>query len=417
MTRRPTPNMLGTAMKDETLDAIIGSATDLDIAAIRTDAGTQPRAKLDDSTVANYAERMRDGVRFPPVVVFHDGTDYILADGFHRIAAARLNGAAAIPADVRQGTVRDAILYSVGANAAHGLPRSNDDKRRAVLRLLEDGEWGQWSDREIARRTATSHTFVANLRENLTGNIASEKPRQYITKHGTPTVMNTERIGRTSPVAQAAIVATLREWVKAWDEWNTPLEALLAGDTVIIDDLKGYLPGKVSKDEIKVAAAALLADIRPARAGQPEPASIDAILAAWAEQRYAIPAQRRQALTDMVRQGPQNTSYWNSVSARMPAGTTAAEVRAAASRLLVGSQPVDLQPAPDGSRVLVVAPNGAGRPAAAVTFAPPKATDMSLAELRNALLELFTLPASATNLDILQAATTAHTIAKGAVNA
>lgn len=163
------------------------------IEQIRLDGGTQPRAGIDEATVAEYAAQMEAGDLFPPLIVFHDGSSYWLADGFHRVAAWWRVGHETMPADVRQGTQRDAILYAVGANASHGLRRSNDDKRRAVLRLLEDEEWGQWSDREIARRTHTSHTFVAGLRATLTGNVASE--RTYTTRHGTTAVMDTANIG------------------------------------------------------------------------------------------------------------------------------------------------------------------------------------------------------------------------------
>ena len=34
---------------------------------------------------------------------------------------------------------------------AHGLRRSNADKRRAVLTLLNNEEWAKWSAREIAK--------------------------------------------------------------------------------------------------------------------------------------------------------------------------------------------------------------------------------------------------------------------------
>jgi hypothetical protein len=53
-------------------------------------------------------------------------------------------------------------LYAVGANASHGLKRTNRDKRNAVLVLLKDPEWQGWSDREIARRCVVSpHTVAA----------------------------------------------------------------------------------------------------------------------------------------------------------------------------------------------------------------------------------------------------------------
>lgn len=139
----------------------------LAISLIRTDGGTQPRAELSSDTVVEYREAMRAGSTFPPVVVFYDGAYYWLADGFHRHAAWIGLGEKKIPVDIRQGTVRDAILFSVSANAGHGLRRTNADKRRAVARLLGDDEWVKWSDREIARRCAVSHPFVMQMRASL----------------------------------------------------------------------------------------------------------------------------------------------------------------------------------------------------------------------------------------------------------
>jgi hypothetical protein len=133
-------------------------------------------------------------VTLPPIVVFHDGVDYWLADGFHRHAAHLKAGAADIAADVRKGTKRDAILHSVGANQAHGLRRTNEDKRRAVLTLLNDEEWAKWSDREIARRCAVDHTTVIRHRASL---VESTSERTYTDKHGNTSTMNTAAIGKS----------------------------------------------------------------------------------------------------------------------------------------------------------------------------------------------------------------------------
>ena len=65
-------------------------------------------------------------------------------------------GANKIEADVRQGDRRDAVLFSCGANVEHGVQRSQADARRAVLMLLRDSEWSQWSDREVAKRCKVS---------------------------------------------------------------------------------------------------------------------------------------------------------------------------------------------------------------------------------------------------------------------
>jgi hypothetical protein len=160
----------------------------LQLRKIRMNGGTQPRAGLNDETVAEYAAAMQSGALFPPVVVFYDGTDYWLADGFHRLNAHLVSDAQEIACEVHSGTQRDAVLYAAGANATHGLRRSNDDKRRAVLMLLEDDEWSQWSDRVIAEKCGVSHPFVGKVRAS-TGNITSTR------KTANGTVMETVNIG------------------------------------------------------------------------------------------------------------------------------------------------------------------------------------------------------------------------------
>lgn len=89
--------------------------------------------------------------------------------------------------------MRDAILFSVGVNSSHGLRRTNADKRRSVMRLLDDAEWSTWSDREIARRCGVSQPFVGNLRPSdpkHTDNDCQYQPRTFIhPKTGQPSQM------------------------------------------------------------------------------------------------------------------------------------------------------------------------------------------------------------------------------------
>lgn len=153
----------------------------INIKAIRIDGGTQSREKLDQTVVDEYAELMKEGTEFPAISVVHDGNEYYLSDGFHRLLAAQKAGKASINCDVLTGTLRDAILYSLSANASHGLRRTLEDRRKAVMTMLEDFEWGDWSDREIARQCHVSHPFVAKMRaamkpaEKKSGNITSPK--------------------------------------------------------------------------------------------------------------------------------------------------------------------------------------------------------------------------------------------------
>lgn len=159
------------------LDDIFGTSTDktretILLRDIKRDGGTQMRAGLDEPTVLEYADAMRTSAgwgAFPPLVVYYDGSNYWLADGFHRWRAAwEAHGSEYdAPCEVRAGTQRDAMLHAASANADHGLRRTNADKRRAVLALLQDPEWAQWSDGEIARRCKVSQPFVSGLRHDF----------------------------------------------------------------------------------------------------------------------------------------------------------------------------------------------------------------------------------------------------------
>lgn len=171
----------------------------IDLKKIRTDGGTQPRIALYEDTVKEYRDALSAGAKFPAVVVFHDGSDYWLADGFHRFHAHRLAGLDSISSDVHQGTRREAILYSVGANSAHGIRRTNADKRQAVETLLDDDEWSRWSDREIARQCGVHKNTVNRIRDELSPAQRASEPRTYTTRHGTQATMNTENIGKTAP--------------------------------------------------------------------------------------------------------------------------------------------------------------------------------------------------------------------------
>ena len=58
------------------------------IETIRTDGGTQSRAKIDEAYVAELVETIEAGKKLPPIIVYNDGSDVWMADGFHRILAA-----------------------------------------------------------------------------------------------------------------------------------------------------------------------------------------------------------------------------------------------------------------------------------------------------------------------------------------
>ena len=149
----------------------------------------QSRAAINNEIVTEYAEAIKAGAEFPAVVVFNDGAENWLADGFHRFHAHNQAGKTSILADVRQGTNRNAILYSLGANGTHGLHRTNADKRKAVATMLNDFEWAAWSSNAIAKACGVSHTFVDSLRASP----AILQPLQ----DKAPTTRTVERNGKT----------------------------------------------------------------------------------------------------------------------------------------------------------------------------------------------------------------------------
>ncbi len=201
------------------MTATTNQATRLRIDQINTAGGTQMRAGLVQSVVDDYHTVLlgtAEAWPFPPIVVYYDGSAYHLADGFHRLAAARRAYMTTVIADIRPGTRRDAILHAAGANAHHGLQRSAGDKRRAIAALLADEEWRAWSDREIARRCHVSPTLVGDIRKEqpaLTVHVDSDPApitRTYVTKHGTEAQMAVSNIGKPAAAYASDAPAIVR---------------------------------------------------------------------------------------------------------------------------------------------------------------------------------------------------------------
>ena len=73
---------------------------------------------------------------------------------------------------------------------------SNKDKQQVVTRLLEDAEWRQWSDREIARHCGVTDKTVAKYRHDLSA--SSEFPKietRLVERNGSVYAMQTAQIG------------------------------------------------------------------------------------------------------------------------------------------------------------------------------------------------------------------------------
>jgi hypothetical protein len=181
----------------------VGQTMKLKIADIKIDRGTQLRVKgTDPDAVERYTDRRKQGFPFVPPTVFHDGYEYILADGFARIFSAIAVGMKTIDVEVKMGGEREAILHAVHCNNNNGLPPSRADQRNAVMRLLNDEEWHAWSNYQIARQCGVSEFTVRGLRpHSIYDNIVDEESRKCI-RNGKEYTVSTGTIGRKPAISE-----------------------------------------------------------------------------------------------------------------------------------------------------------------------------------------------------------------------
>jgi hypothetical protein len=95
-----------------------------------------PTAHLDPDRVRHYVALPGD---LPPVVAFRSDQGLILADGYHRVAAAQARGLDTIEAEVRHGSAHDALQYAVTVGA-----KQRGLSQQEVMRHLRQRSGGRW---------------------------------------------------------------------------------------------------------------------------------------------------------------------------------------------------------------------------------------------------------------------------------
>lgn len=241
----------------------------INLAAIRLDGETQSRAEINNEAVAEYVDAIKDGAEFPPIVVFFDGATYWLGDGFHRVHAFRTAGRASINADVRDGTQADAQLFSYGVNTAHGMRRTNADKRKAVTGALQHPVSIQWSNNQIAKHCGVSLDLVNRTRASLNESLSDKSTeRTYTTKHGTKATMKTDKIGKSKkPKNSKRELNAVPDEIKDYDPRDDELKAAHQAASELAaenDRLKDQIAvdSMDASEESKTQAAETIADLR-----------------------------------------------------------------------------------------------------------------------------------------------------------
>jgi hypothetical protein len=180
--------------KVKTPDTAGSRSKTLQVSQIRLDGDTQSRIELNDAIVKEYSDLAKDGHEFPPLSVTFDGSDYWLWDGFHRRFAYVKAGVEKAKCLVIDGTREDARWFSYGANKDHGLPRSNDDKRRAVIAALKHPNGEKKSDSQIAEHVGVGQPMVSRYRKELESTQSINKSTERTGRDGR--TINTENIGK-----------------------------------------------------------------------------------------------------------------------------------------------------------------------------------------------------------------------------
>jgi hypothetical protein len=202
---------------------------------IRIDGDTQARARLNETVVAEYAAHMKDGDQFPPLIVFFDGSDYWLADGFHRYFAYKQHAQLDVDVEVKEGTKDDALLFAFGANAKRGLSMSHEDFKAIIRRMLQHPEWSQWTNTTIAKHIGCSSMTVGRIKRELEKeSTPAETTKKYKDKDGNEREVDTTKLAtkkkqpEPEPEVDDGAIGELADVIEQLKDENTKLKDAVA---------------------------------------------------------------------------------------------------------------------------------------------------------------------------------------------
>ncbi len=237
------------------------------VALIRRDRRTQHRSGVNAETVRQYAALMRDGLSFPPIRVWWDGTDFWLSDGFQRLAACDLAGIGEINCEVRNGSFNDALWDSFAANATHGTRRTPSETQHVIQLALSHENSALLSNVEIARHLHIAESTVRRWRNSLTALEAEAKVR-LVKRRGSTYSMTIRNLGHGSKPRRAKsrsalklelvemkrdALPTVRRVLSVIEHWilgqAAPADVLEAMRKIVSDDRGTVAPERRVQDQ------------------------------------------------------------------------------------------------------------------------------------------------------------------------
>ena len=128
---------------------------------ITIDPAVAIREGTDEDTIQRYMDNFDE---LPPIILYQTDHKYLLADGFHRWAAATRLGHEDIEAEIHQGTYAEASEFAIFANLKHGKPLSREEYKTAVRRLkLLHPDWG-WE--RLSKAIQRSEHFIRTVQKS-----------------------------------------------------------------------------------------------------------------------------------------------------------------------------------------------------------------------------------------------------------
>ena len=217
----------------------------LNLLTIKIDGGTQARVALNQDVVKEYAESMREGDVFPPITVFFDGSDYWLADGFHRYFATKANAFTSIEADIKNGTLDDATLFAFSANSKRGLSMTFEDNRNIIYAMLRHPEWSKWTNTAIAKHIGVSSMTVGRVKATMEKKDDEPTVKKFIDKSGNEATVDTSKLKTKQKIKKPDVTTEPTELEQKVSELSDQVSEL--GDTInILSDENSLLRDKIA---------------------------------------------------------------------------------------------------------------------------------------------------------------------------
>lgn len=138
---------------------------ELKVKDIKAKPDLMMRDGLDKTLVAQYKETIESILQVSPIKVYAVGDDFILVDGFHRLAATRQAGLDMVNAQIFTGSFQDAHAAACIANLQHGKPLTRSERKRAICQYVKLNVG--LSNRLISEAVGVSDVTIMRYRKEM----------------------------------------------------------------------------------------------------------------------------------------------------------------------------------------------------------------------------------------------------------